>query len=178
MREPTAIRPLELDESGQVRGLLREVALWSEAFGRRVWQEDELDGCASAASLPEGRWFGAFDRQGLVACMRIDTSDPVHWPDDPPGEAVYVHKVAVARRAAGQGWTARLIGFAADVASGLGARFLRLDTLPREKLIGLYRGLGFRLVDEGPRPFAGRTLVRMERELGTRRRPQRVERGD
>jgi ribosomal protein S18 acetylase RimI-like enzyme len=97
--------------------------------------------------------------------MRIDTTDPIHWPDDVAGDAVYVHKVAVARRAAGQSWPARLIDHAAKVASGLRARFLRLDTLPREKLIGLYRGLGFQLVDQGPRLFGGRELVRMECEL-------------
>jgi hypothetical protein len=59
----------------------------------------------------------------------------------------------------------RLVDHAAEVGCGLRARFLRLDTLPREKLIGLYRGLGFGLVDEGPRLFAGRELVRMERAL-------------
>ncbi len=165
MSARAAIRPLEPAETPDVRRLLHEVTLWSEAFGQPVWQEEELDGCTGPASLPQGRWFGAFDRQGLVACMRIDTRDPVHWPDDPPGEAIYIHKAAVARRAAGQGWTARLVDFAAEVASGRGARFLRLDTLPREKLIGLYRDLGFRLVDEGPRLFADRKLVRMERAL-------------
>lgn len=160
-----AIRPVEPAETREVRRLLHEVALWSERFGHRVWQEDELDDSMSSASLPQGRWYGAFDEQGLAACMRIDAADPIHWPDDSPGEAVYVHKVAVARRAAGEGWTARLIDFAADLASDLGARFVRLDTLPREKLVTLYRGLGFRLVDEGPRLFAGRELVRMERAL-------------
>lgn len=165
MDEHAAIRPLDPAESGEIRRLLREVALWSEAFGQRVWQDEELDRCTGAAAQPGVRWFGAFDRQGLAACMRIDTADPIHWPDDRPGEALYIHKVTVARRAAGQGWTARLIDFAADLAAAERARFLRLDTLPREKLIALYRGLGFRLVDARPGLFAGRELVRMERAL-------------
>jgi hypothetical protein len=97
------IRPVEPAETQEIRRLLHDVALWSETFGQPVWREEEIDRCTGAASMPHGRWFGAFDRQGLVACMRIDTADPVHWPDDLPGDAVYVHKIAVARRAAGQG---------------------------------------------------------------------------
>ena len=97
--------------------------------------------------------------------MRTDTADPVHWPEDLPGDALYIHKLAVARCAAGQGWPARLIHAAAGVAAALPARFLRLDTAPREKLIRVYREIGFRLVDPRPCLFGGRELVRLERDL-------------
>jgi GNAT superfamily N-acetyltransferase len=130
-----------------------------------MWGEDEIDRSLCSPSEDEGRWFGGF-RAGLqVACMRIDTADPIHWPDDPPGEALYIHKVAVARSVAGQGWPARLLAAAARVADERRARFLRLDTAPREALIRVYQDLGFDLVDDGPRQFAGRELVRLERRL-------------
>lgn len=162
----TVIRPADPADAPEIRRLLHDVALWTETFGRRVWQEEELDRCTHPSSLADGRWFGAFDPEGLAACMRVDASDPTHWPDDGPGDAIYLHKVAVARRAAGRGWAGRLVETATEIAAGTAVRFLRLDTLPRAKLIGLYHNLGFRLVDEHPSLFAGRELVRMERGLG------------
>lgn len=161
----SAVRLIQPAEAEHVRQLLQEAARWSRAFGPPIWREEELARCVDVACPCDRCWLGAFDQGRLVACMRIDTADPVHWPDDPPGDAVYIHKLAVARQDAGLGWPGRLVEVATGFAAALGARYLRLDTLPREKLIRIYRRSGFQLVDQHPRLFADRELVRMERDL-------------
>jgi GNAT superfamily N-acetyltransferase len=159
------VRSLAPREVADAVELLRAAANWTARFGSPIWNEEELAAALSDRSGEEGGWFGGFEQGRLSACMRVDGADPVHWPNDPPGAAIYVHKVAVARRAAGRGWTARLIAHAVDLAASRGAAFVRLDTAPRKKLINLYRQLGFELTDPRPQVFAGRELVKLERAI-------------
>lgn len=159
------VRSLAPQEVADAVELLRAAANWTARFGPPIWSENELAAALCDGSGEEGRWFGGFEEERLSACMRIDGADPVHWPNDPPGAAVYVHKLAVTRHAAGGGWTARLIAHAVDLAASRGSAFVRLDTAPREKLIDVYRRLGFELTDPRPKMFAGRELVRLERAI-------------
>jgi GNAT superfamily N-acetyltransferase len=45
----------------------------------------------------------AWDGSDPVGTMLVATTDEDFWPEDAPGVALYVHKLAVARRAAGRG---------------------------------------------------------------------------
>jgi GNAT superfamily N-acetyltransferase len=107
----------------------------------------------------------------MAACMKLEQRDPVYWPADPPGCALYVHKLAAARETAGQGWSGRLISWAAAEARRRNMPALKLDVLPEPKLLALYEGFGFQAVDPEPQPFGAIRVIRMQRRLDCRACP-------
>ena len=145
--------------------ILREAALWSLCAGRPVWPPDSFDVVTFQIAANAGELVLGYERGEPVACMLLQTRDETYWPNDAAGEALYVHKVAVRRRAAGKGWVERFVHWARDDAERLGARYLRLDTLDRPKLLSLYADLGFRFVDSFAQHWCGDTIVLLELPL-------------
>ena len=159
------IRPVRPEEAGEALRILQAAAVWSARFGEQVWQASAFTLRQQEESARRGELIGGYDDGVLSACMVLQDRDALFWPDDPPGEALYVHKVAVGREAAGSGWLDALIEHAEERAVRTGAIFLRLDTLPRERMIGLYVALGFDVVDHDARRFAEGWRVRLEKRL-------------
>ena len=153
------------DAAAEAVAILREAADWAAARSARVWTPDEL-------RLEDFR--AAADAQELVigfagatpaATMLLQAADRVYWPEAAPGSALYVHKDAVRRAYAGQQWVDRLIEFAAADARRRNIGRLRLDTILRPPLRGLYERLGFTVIPEEPLLMRGRRMIRMERLL-------------
>ena len=70
-------------------------------------------------------------------------TDPQYWGARPP-DALYVHKLAVARAHAGRGFGTEVIGWADRRAASLGRQYLRLDCLGDSTGIRrYYERLGF-----------------------------------
>jgi GNAT superfamily N-acetyltransferase len=158
----------EPEDAGAALEILREVAQWLVDIGRPLWRVesfrlDDLERAARGGELVLG-----FESSGPVASMLLQTRDDIYWPNDPVGEALYIHKVAVRRCAAGQQWSTRLLAFAMEQARDAGARFLRLDTAGRVELLSLYQSQGFYVVDEHPRLVDGIPIYRLELPLGVR----------
>jgi GNAT superfamily N-acetyltransferase len=130
--------------------ILREASLWTARFGRPIWPLDGFTIDEQHVIAAADEQVGGFEESKMVACMRLQKRDDVFWPEDAPGEALYLHKLAVRRAASGKGWTARMVEWAANECRAWNARALRLDTVARSKLPAFYESLGFRLVD-GPR---------------------------
>jgi GNAT superfamily N-acetyltransferase len=157
------VRRVYGDEALEAIEILHEASVWTSSFGAPIWPfggftREEQERLAAA-----GEQIGGFEGAEMVACMRLQRSDPVFWPDDPPGEALYLHKLAVRRAASGRGWTARLVAWAVEECRRAGARALRLDTLANDKLPRHYEALGFRFVDETAERVGGVPIVRMQR---------------
>jgi GNAT superfamily N-acetyltransferase len=151
--------------------ILHEASVWTSTFGEPIWAfgsftPEELHRIAVA-----GEQIGGFEGTQMVACMRLHESDPIFWADDPPGEALYLHKLAVRRSASGRGWSARLVQWAVEECRKKGARALRLDTLANDKLPRHYETLGFHLVDETSQRVGGVPIVRMQLWVGDARAP-------
>lgn len=163
--EPFSVRLAEKSDGAMALAILREAALWSAALGPPVWKPEDFSLEEQVGAAAAGDLVGGFDAQGLAACMRLQLRDEVFWPDDPFGEALYVHKVAVARRAAGRGWLSRLLDHAEEWARLQGAIALRLDTLPHARMVRLYTDIGFEAVDAEPRRFGERFMIRFERRV-------------
>ena len=73
--------------------------------------------------------------------MTLDLADPV-WDELPAAGALYVHRMAVRRSAAGLG--AVILDWAADVARGQGRAALRLDCVAsNRRLRAYYEAAGF-----------------------------------
>jgi GNAT superfamily N-acetyltransferase len=146
MNKLGTIRFLEVNEVGRSLEILSEAARWTARFGSPVWLIDDNLAEDQLQSARVGELVGGFAGQAMTCTMRLQGFDPIYWPDAAPGEALYLHKLAVQRDAASQGWPAELVRFAVNHAHGTGAPSLRLDTLDRVCLINLYEKLGFATV--------------------------------
>ena len=146
-----------------VYALIRDIAQWLVDRGDALWGEeevsrDELVRVAQAGELITGRVAGS-----LAACMYLHHEDRVFWPESHPGEALYVHRLGVARRFAGAGYSHAMLAWAVSEARQMGRDFVRLDCEPRPKLLALYRSAGFVTVDPGPVQVGRHRVVRQQK---------------
>ncbi|HTV91518.1 MAG TPA: GNAT family N-acetyltransferase [Verrucomicrobiae bacterium] len=155
-------------EAGEALAILREVAQWLVDSGRPLWPVESFHLDAVRRAALAGELILGFADAQPVASMLLQTRDDVYWPNDPPGEALYLHKIAVRRCAAGQQWSTRLIAWARERAHDAGAQFLRLDTADRVELLALYRRHGFDVVDDAPRRVGDLLVYRLEHPIGRR----------
>jgi GNAT superfamily N-acetyltransferase len=148
--------------------ILRDAAQWLVELGRPLWRVESfrlevLEAAARAGELVIGSEAG-----GAASCMLLQTRDDFYWPDDPPGEALYLHKLAVRRSSAGRNWSGRLIQWAGTQAYAAGAQYLRLDTADRPELLSLYQRNGFYVVDQQPRSVEGVLVYRLQSSVISR----------
>ncbi|MEW2315210.1 GNAT family N-acetyltransferase [Streptomyces bauhiniae] len=143
-----SIRPARPDELGTVETLLRGASSWLASRGIDQWQypphRDRI-----MAALEQGVCFLAFEDEEPIATIQVDEfADPEFWtPDDDPNDALYVHRMAISREAAGGGIGGRLLDWAADRAAWQGKGWLRLDAWKdNEGLHRYYKGAGFTLL--------------------------------
>ncbi|MEO6873518.1 MAG: GNAT family N-acetyltransferase [Opitutaceae bacterium] len=125
--------------------IMREAARWTAERGELLWDLDSLsDANLAKRCQPHEVFVGELDGEPVVAAL-IQDRDPDIWPDD--GTALIIHKLAVRRAHAGQGFANRMLGFAEQHAHAQGKKYLRLDTdSTRPKLRQFYERAGFRHV--------------------------------
>jgi GNAT superfamily N-acetyltransferase len=163
----STVRRAALAEVHDAVAIVREAATWAAARGIEVWGPREIREEAFEASARKAELLIGFADQTPAATMLLQTEDPIYWPNETPASALYLHKVAIRRSFAGQGWLARLIDFAVVEANSAGIPRLRLDTILRPKLRSMYEQHGFGMLDEEPLLVYGRQMIRMERLLRT-----------
>ncbi len=159
------VRLARRDEAAAAVAIWREAALWLIGLGQPLWTLDQFDEAFGAELAGAGQLALGFDRDQPVAAMTIQDEDRLFWPEDARGSALYLHKLAVRRDFAGQGWSWRLIDWAGLCAGERALPLLRLDSAPRPGLIRLYEGCGFARVDAGPVLRGGFETVRFERAI-------------
>jgi GNAT superfamily N-acetyltransferase len=145
--------------------LIREAADWLIAKGEPLWGPNEtsyedLRRVARAGELVMGRIGGE-----AVTCMYLHDEDPLFWPQANPGEAFYVHRLAVARKHAGRGLAQAMLQWAENEVRTRKRDYLRLDCEPREKLLALYRNAGFARIDAKPIQVGEHFVVRHEKRI-------------
>jgi GNAT superfamily N-acetyltransferase len=149
--------------------LIREAADWLIARGEALWgpnetSHEELVRVAREGELVTGRVAGE-----LAACMYLHGEDTLFWPQARPGEAFYIHRLAVARKYAGRGFAERMLRWAEGETAARGRLYLRLDCEPRAKLLALYASAGFRRIDAEPIRVGEHFVVRHEKPILPRR---------
>ena len=154
-----------LDDVPETDALIRATADWLIQKGEPLWGPtetslDELMDVTRAGELVVGR----VDDE-LATCMYLHHEDRVFWPQVAPGEAFYIHRLAVARKFAGRGYAHAMLDWAVREARARGRPFLRLDCEPRAKLLGLYASAGYRPVDSAPIQVGEHFVVRHERRV-------------
>ena len=139
------VAPVASDELTVFSDILQEVACWLETTGQPLWALELLEPEALLRKNTLDELFLGRLNGVPVATMILQHEDTPFYPDDPPGEALYLHKLAVRRSASGRGVSTKMIAWAQNHATRLGKRYLRLDTsAERPKLNALYRNYGFR----------------------------------
>lgn len=159
------VRRVGPDAAGNAVSILREAAQHFADRGIEVWTGDELREADFVAAANAGELYLGYAGAHPVATMLLQPADLLYWPEAEPRSALYIHKVAVRRAAAGRGWLKRLIEHAASEGVARCVPFLRLDTLEGPTLRSLYERLGFAALSEPPIVARGRRLIRMERRL-------------
>jgi GNAT superfamily N-acetyltransferase len=155
------IRTATPAETALVSEILIEAAQWLRDCGMSLWQPEQLTPEQTAPDVRAGHFFLAWSGTAAVGTMRLTTSDPRFWPDALPGEALYLHRLAVRRTAAGGPASSALLRHAVACAAAQGAAFLRLDCdRERPRLRQVYERFGFRFHSE--RDMGGIVVARYE----------------
>ncbi|SDQ99758.1 GNAT family N-acetyltransferase [Thermostaphylospora chromogena] len=154
-RQAVTLRHAGPDDLPGVLALLAEAAEWLHRRGVRQWPRGGFgrerimplieSSVLYVGHLAEPERAG----DGPVAVVAVDEyADPEFWTSaDDPASALYVHKLAVSRRVAGQGVGEALLDWAGMLALVRGKRWLRLDCAKDNGgLQAYYRGRRFRHV--------------------------------
>jgi GNAT superfamily N-acetyltransferase/catechol 2,3-dioxygenase-like lactoylglutathione lyase family enzyme len=139
------IRQAEVGETGVVSRVLTGAAEWLRERGTPMWKADELNPERVAGDVAAGLFFVAEVGGEIAGTVKFQLEDLLFWPDQPTGEAAYVHRLAIRREFAGGQVSAALMNWAAKRARSLGRRYVRLDCeASRQRLRAVYERLGFR----------------------------------
>ncbi|MDB5495867.1 MAG: hypothetical protein JWP86_3204 [Phenylobacterium sp.] len=161
------IGPAAPADTPEIAEVLQAAARWIETWRGRLWDPGLLGEDFVAPIVARGEFLVARTEGEIAGVAIVQPEDALFWPDKPPGEAGYLHKLVIRRAYAGQGVSRALIEAAAMRVAGWGRSLLRLDCHP--DLARVYVGFGFRKIDERlvVHPESGRiTVARMERRLG------------
>ena len=150
------------DGAADALSILREVSQWLIDGGRPLWRVESFDLNTFRRAALEGELALGYEGRTAVASMLVQTRDALHWPNDPLGEALYVHKIAVRRSAAGRNWSRRLLAWAQTKARVARHAISAFDTADRQELLSLYRRCGFYIVDDRPRILDHLRVYRLE----------------
>lgn len=145
-------------------GILTATAARLTERGEPLWPVPSLTPERLTRHYPPESWRVAWRSGQALGTFALLDRDPLFWPEDPPGAALYLHKLGVHPDAQGQGLAQVLLAEAARETREAGCSFLRLDTAAaRPKLRALYEAVGFGAVDE--RQVKGFKVVRYELPL-------------
>ncbi|MEV4324903.1 GNAT family N-acetyltransferase [Microbispora rosea] len=147
--ELTLRRATPADLEG-VLALLTRTAGWLNGLGVRQWPAGGFPAERIEPLIGEGVMYLLDAGSPLpAATIAVDGhADPEFWtPADRPGDALYVHKLAVNRTCSGQGLGEVLLDWAALRAAAHDRPYLRLDCAKdNARLQSYYRKAGFRHV--------------------------------
>jgi len=133
------------DDAHEVSGVLAEGAAWMARKGWPGWTAADIAPAFVAARIAACEMAAARLDGVLAGVCTLTRSVPEFWPDDAPGEAAYLHRLAVRRRFAGARVTPAIVAWCAQTARDWGCRALKLDCHPH--ISGIYLRLGFTRLD-------------------------------
>jgi GNAT superfamily N-acetyltransferase len=131
-------------DTEEVADVLHEAAQWLRQRGVAMWREDDVVPARIATDVQAGLFLIAECDGDAAGVAKFQLEDTQFWPDVPPMESAFVHRLAVRRRFAGDGISTCLLNWAVDRARSLGKLYLRLDCeASRPKLRAVYERFGF-----------------------------------
>jgi ribosomal protein S18 acetylase RimI-like enzyme len=145
------IRRATRDDVEAVHALVTDAARWLAERGSDQWQYSvERHRLAIERAIGRGElWVVDDDAGATIATITLNEyADPDFWiANDDPDDALYVHRMAVAREASGQEIGSAMLDWAARQAVDTGRKWLRLDAwATNTALHDYYRRRGFESV--------------------------------
>lgn len=138
-------------------GLIREAAEWLRTKNTNQWARPWPDQAALnnrvRAAIAEGTSWICWDGITPAATITADPQEDPYWSEvDPDEPSVYVHRLVVSRKYAGEGLGAALLDWAGQSAKREhGARWIRLSAwTTNHGLHEYYRRHGFRFIGFHP----------------------------
>ncbi len=124
--------------------ILSETARWLEEKGQPLWSPSSLTPEKLLEHYPQGAlYLGWLEGQAVATAVLLE-QDPLFWPDALPQEALYLHKLSVARAWSGRGLGQQILDAARAETGQRGRRFLRLDTVSHNPALNeFYTKYGF-----------------------------------
>src|SRR5215831_11692562 len=92
------IRRAALDDLESVSGVLHEAAQRLEQRGMALWLDSELSPDRIREEVRAGLFYVAESDATIGGVIMFQLEDAEFWPDAAPGEAAYVHRLAVRRQ--------------------------------------------------------------------------------
>lgn len=126
--------------------LRREAERWLAGEGIDQWTDKwmEIADEKTARAVRQRRAYVIKSRNDIVGTVTLGGPDEDLWRVS-DGPALYLYKLIIARKHAGQGLGAMVLDWACDTAARFGYPWLRLDAWPSNpKLLDYYRAHGFR----------------------------------
>jgi GNAT superfamily N-acetyltransferase len=143
------IRQAGLEDLDAVSGVLHEAAQWLEQRGMALWLDSELAPERIFKEVEAGLFHVAEADDIIGGVVMFLLEDQEFWPDAIPGEAAYLHRLAVRRRFAGRQVSSLLLDWSLEKTRMLGRKYLRMDTeTQRFKLREMYERYGFQYHSE------------------------------
>jgi GNAT superfamily N-acetyltransferase len=113
-----------------------------EQLGIPLWKPEQFRPETLEPLAHSGELHLAFFNHKAVGTMYLQLEDELFWSDEPPGESLFIHKLAVASQARGTGVARAMMAFSKLEVRRLKRKFLRLDCADRSALRRLYEGEG------------------------------------
>jgi ribosomal protein S18 acetylase RimI-like enzyme len=137
------IRPATLADVETVVRIMSEASEWIVERGDPPWNRRPWRAADVQDKIARAETYLALEGGQAVATVTVQPSDEWLWPGRPP-DALYVHRLAVARAAHGRKVGAGLLDFAERLATDEGRQYVRLDChCDNPKLRAYYVARGF-----------------------------------
>lgn len=154
MTDSLSLRPARIADLPAILALVHEAVGWLAALGTDQWQgeQDRRRGLLHTDIVAGSVWV-VEDGGGVVATITVDEwADADFWrSSDQVHDALYAHRMAVARSHKGRGLGAALLDWASEVAEREHRSWLRFDAWSTNgALHRYYKGLGFEMVRNVP----------------------------
>jgi RimJ/RimL family protein N-acetyltransferase len=134
----------ELDRTSDVLRLLQEAAAWMERNGIKQWTPGQFNESDIAGYFTDRHVYVALDGEAVVGMFTLQFSDPQYWGIKNDESFAYLHRLAVTASHRSQGLGQRMLNHAVILATELGCKGLRFDTVAHNvKLNRYYQSLGF-----------------------------------
>ena len=124
--------------------IIKEAAMWLIKKGEPLWSVCDIE--TELAEIKEDKFIVLYKNDISIAAMVLNEDGNGLWNDEK--KSVFIHKLAVKRKYAGQRYAEKMIEYAVDYCRKNKMRYLRLDCDgKREKLRQFYEKAGFLLKD-------------------------------
>lgn len=139
------VKSISKKDIDRFSSILISASQWLKNNNQEMWRIDELTPDILLKKNNISEMFIGYVGDEPAGTIIVQKKDDLFWPENFNDDALYIHKLAVDRKFAGQGVSQLLIDWVKSEAGRLGKDYIRLDcATDRFKLRMLYEAEGFK----------------------------------